>query len=200
MPKRRDSFADGPESLGALLDALSEAGDEGGGVALGDILHAVGGHSFTPVVLAVAVLLVSPISGIPGVPTAAAAVLLAIAAQALARRDHLWLPGVLLRRTLSRERYLNGIRWLRRPCSWVDRHSHPRLRPLVRGPGGTVSWLCCGLIPVSWPLLELLPMFTSLGALAIALIAFGLLTGDGLYAALGYLLTGAVVALVVWIA
>ena len=193
MSERRDSSDDAPESLDALLDALSEAGDEDGEVALGDILQAVGGRSFTPVVLAVAVLLISPISGVPGVPTVAAAVLLVIAAQALARRDHLWFPGVLLRRKISHERYLNGIHWLRRPCGWVDRHSHPRLQALVRGPGGTVSWLCCGLIPVSWPVLELLPMFTSLGAVAIALIAFGLLAGDGLYAALGYSLTGAVV-------
>lgn len=178
-----------------LLDALSQAA-RGEQVSVGDVLDEIGHRSFTPIILAIAVLLVSPVSGIPGVPTISALLILMIGAQGLAGRQHLWLPGVLMRRRVSGAKFRNALDWLRKPCGWIDRHSHPRLRLLVHGPARALAFLLCVLIPLSWPMLEILPMVTSVGAGAVGLLAFGLLTHDGLYVLLGYCLTGASVALV----
>lgn len=187
----------GIRSLTDLLDAL-EAAAQDGSVRLDTVLDRIGHRSFTPVLLLVSVLLVSPISGIPGVPTFSAVMIVFVVAQALAGRDHLWLPQALLNRHLPAKRLRGAVAWLRRPCAWIDRHSHPRLRWLVSGPGRIPALVLCLLIPLGWPVLELLPMVTSVGAAAIALIAFGLLTHDGLYAAFGILGTVAAMAGIVW--
>ncbi|TDE37095.1 exopolysaccharide biosynthesis protein [Antarcticimicrobium sediminis] len=189
------SSAGQPRSLTGLLDAL-DAAATGPSVSVADVLTHVGERSFTPVILAVALLLVSPASGIPGVPTLSAFLIVLVGVQGLARRRHLWLPGVLMRRQIGSERFRSAIGWLRRPAGWIDRHSHARLRGLTWGPARLVAFTLCVVIPMMWPALELVPFVTSIGAGAVALIAFGLLTRDGLYVLLGYVMCGAGVAAV----
>ena len=100
----------------------------------------------------------------------------------------------------SMARIEKGVAWLRRPCAWIDRHARPRLCALTAGPMRPLAVLICLLIASSWPLLEILPMVTSLGATAIALIVFGLLTRDGLFALLGYGAVAGLAALIWWLA
>ncbi|WP_109465484.1 exopolysaccharide biosynthesis protein [Albibacillus kandeliae] len=189
--------ATSPRSLTELLDILEEAPD-GKKVTVAEMLRHIGDRSFTPLILAISVIVVSPISGIPTVPTFSALLLLTIGVQGLARRDHLWLPGFLMRRQIPAERLHGAINWLRKPCAWIDRHSRPRLRILTEGAPRVFAFAVCTFLPLVWPPLELLPMFTSVGAFAIALIAFGLLTHDGLYTLLGYSVIGAGAGVTTW--
>lgn len=182
--------AQAPRNLTGLLDAL-EAAATGPRVSVAEMLDHLGDRSFTPVILAVSVLLVSPVSAVPGLPTLSALLILLIGVQGLARRRHLWLPGALMRRELRADRVRRAIGWLRRPAAWIDRHSHARLRGLTTGPARLVAFLLCMVIPLMWPALELVPMVTSIGAGAVALVAFGLLTHDGLYVLMGYAMCGA---------
>lgn len=186
---------DHPQSLTALLDALDGAAT-GETVSVADMLERVGDRSFTPVILAVSILLVSPASGIPGLPTLSALLIVLIGVQGLARRRHLWLPGALMRRQVRAQRLRQAIGWLRKPAAWIDRHSHARLRVLTKGPARLAAFSLCIVIPMMWPMLELVPFVTSIGAGAVALIAFGLLTRDGLYVLLGYGMCGAMAAAV----
>ena len=184
-----------PRSLTDLLDALDKAA-RGSSVSVREMLEQIGERSFTPVILAVSVLLVSPASGIPGVPTLSALLIVLVGVQGLARRRHLWLPGALMRREIGAERFRRAVAWLRRPAAWIDRHSKARLRILTTGLPRLVAFLLCVLIPLMWPALELVPMVTSIGAAAVALVAFGLLIHDGLYVLLGYVMCGAMAAAV----
>jgi len=179
---------DDERTLGHLLDALDEAGN-GRDVTVQDILDEIGERSILPVVLAISILLVSPLSGIPGVPTISAIILITLMAQAVAGRRHLWLPAFLRNRRVRTVRLQAATRWLRRPAAWFDRHSHPRMRVLTRNPWRRVTLLVCMVIPLIWPFLELLPMVTSFGAGAVALMTFGLLTRDGVYVLGGYVTT-----------
>ena len=122
-------------------------------------------------------------------PTLSATILLLLVGQALVGRKHLWLPGFLSRRRLARTKLHTATSWLRRPATWFDRHSHPRLRFLARNPVRQLTLLMCMAIPLSWPFLELLPFFTSFGAGAVALLAFGLLTRDGYFLIAGYVVS-----------
>ncbi|WP_299047850.1 exopolysaccharide biosynthesis protein [uncultured Tateyamaria sp.] len=176
---------DDARTLNHLLDALDTAG-EGEQVSVQDILDEVGERSIMPVVLAVSILLVSPLSGVPGVPTLSAMVLLLLVGQAVAGRRHLWLPGILGRRCIPRSRLHMATGWLRRPATWFDTHSHPRLRVLAQNPLRRIALAFCLVLPLTWPFLEFLPFFTSFGAGAVALIAFGLLTRDGYFLIAGY--------------
>ena len=193
MPNARPTKV---RSLTDLLDVLDHAA-AGDTVSVQKVLDEIGERSFTPIILAIAVLLVSPISGIPGVPTISAMLMVLIGSQGLARRRHLWLPGFLTRREIAAERLRHGIGWLRKPAAWVDRHSHRRLSFLTEGPARAVAFLFCILIPLAWPPLEVLPMVTSIGAASVVLLAFGLLTHDGLYTLAGYLVMAAMITTVV---
>ena len=185
-------------ALTRLLDRLEQAG-EGDAVTVQDVLDATGDRSIMPVVLAIALILVSPLSGIPGLPTLSAIVILLVMGQAVFRREHLWLPAVLRNRQINRDRYGRAIRWMRKPAAWIDRHSHPRLRILTVGPLRWLTLLVCMCVPMAWPFLELLPFVTSFGAGALALMTFGLFTRDGLYVLWGYVATGGMAAAILWL-
>lgn len=152
----------------------------------------LGHRSITPVMLALSLLLVSPLSGIPGVPTVFGIILIILAYQALFGRDRLWLPRRLRDRAVSSERLCRAIGWVRKPARLIDRVSRPRLLVLTVGPFRSFTFVVCAATAVIFPPLELLPMVTSFGAGAIALMAFGLLARDGLFILAGYVVSGSI--------
>ncbi|WP_415404751.1 exopolysaccharide biosynthesis protein [Tateyamaria sp. SN3-11] len=187
-----------PNSLGDLLDSL-EAAAKADTVTVQGVLDEIGDRSITPIVLAISLILVSPLSGIPGLPTLSAAIILLIMAQAFLPNRHLWLPALLRNRSVRSDRLQRAVARMRRPAAWIDRHSHPRLRILTSGPLRWLTLLACLLVPMVWPFLELLPFVTSIGAGAVALMSFGLLTRDGLYVLFGYGVIGGMAALILWL-
>lgn len=187
-----------PRTLGELLQAIRpKEGVET--VSLADIFNEIGSRSFAPLILVPSLLLISPLSAIPGVPTIGGLTIVVVALQWLVSRDHLWLPDFVLRRELAAGRVSRAIEWLGRPAAWVDRHSKRRLKFLTMPPLTLLPKIAIILVAASWPLLELLPMVTSVGAFAVALLAFGMMTRDGLYLAAGYTAIGGAVALVSWL-
>lgn len=159
-------------------------------VSVQDVVTRIGDRSFAPVILVVGLILVSPVSGIPGTPTIGSLIVLLCAVQAILGRDHLWLPEFLMRRRIKAGRMNRGLDWLARPAAWLDRHTHDRLLMLSATPLSQLAFAVIALIALTWPFLELLPFVTSFGAGAVSLIAFGLLTRDGLYLLWGYVVTG----------
>mgnify|MGYP000123712081 FL=1 len=183
----------GPIDLSRLIDALlPRDGDEW--VSVRDVMARIGTTSFAPAILIPALVLVSPISAIPGMPTIGALIILLITAQKLLRREHLWLPDILMRRRVGAERMRQAHAFLRKPAAWIDRHSRGRLRLLTIKPMRVTATLAIFLTALTWPFLELIPMFTSVSAFAVALLAIGLLTRDGLFMAAGYAVMGGIVA------
>lgn len=174
-------------TLGRLLDGMENAARKRD-VSMRDLMREFGDRAITPFILVVALLLVSPLSGIPGTPTVAALLIISMAVQALAGRRRLWLPKFLMRRSVAGKHLRRAVEWMRKPCEFLDRHSHERLMFLTQGPMRWLTLALCVLIPLGWPLLEVLPMVSSFGAGTVALLAFGLFTRDGVYVLLGYLM------------
>ncbi|WP_299673063.1 exopolysaccharide biosynthesis protein [uncultured Roseobacter sp.] len=171
--------------LTTLLDAVDRAAEDDT-VELRDVLAEIGDRTITPVILVVALLLVSPLSGVPGVPTICAAVIIMLSLQGLAGR-RLWLPRWMMRAEVKGHRLQQAVKWLRRPADWIDRNSHPRLQYLTRGPMRLLILAQCAVIPLGWPALELLPGVTSLAAATVGLFAFGLFARDGYFVIAGYI-------------
>jgi hypothetical protein len=188
----------GDKTLTHLLDAIDHAA-EGSVVSVRDILVAIGDRSIMPLVLAVSILIVSPLSGIPSVPTMSSMILLVLMGQAFGKRRHLWLPEILLRRELAAHRVKTATGWLRRPCAWLDAHSRPRLRVLTSGVLRPLTLAVCMLTAATFPFLEILPFVSSFCAGAIAMIAFGVITRDGLWVLAGYVQVAALACVAVWI-
>jgi len=168
------------------LDALTGAKQ----VSLGEIVLSFGRTSFLPVMLVPALLLVSPLSGIPLFSTFCGLCIALVALQRVAQRQRLWLPGWLTRRQISGAALHRGVRVLRRVADWLDRNSRPRLQFLVTPPMNVVCYGLCALVGLTVPFLELVPFSSSLLGLVVSLIAVGLLVRDGVYVIGSVLLAG----------
>ncbi|MGC3940506.1 exopolysaccharide biosynthesis protein [Roseobacter sp. EG26] len=168
-----------------MLDAVDNAATDEK-VAVQEIVSEIGDRTTTPVILVVALFLVSPLSGVPGIPTICAAIIVMLALQALMGYQ-LWLPEKVMAMQISRSALERAVQWLRGPASWIDRNSHPRLQYLTRGPMRMLILVQCAVIPLGWPALELVPGVTSLAAATIGLFAFGLFARDGYFVIAGYI-------------
>ena len=187
-PEPESKNAVGKEnSLGQLLDRMEHAARECRG-SVQDVIDEFGDRAITPFILLIAVMLVSPLSGIPGAPTIAAIMIIILAVQALSGRRQLWLPDFLRRQQVSGPKLRKAVSWIRRPCAFLDRHSHERLSVLTQGLMRWVTLALCVIIPLGWPPLELAPMVSSIGGATVALLAYGLFTRDGVYVLLGYVM------------
>jgi len=176
-------------SLSGVLSAIRKAA-RNDSLSVEDVLVEIGDRSFATALLVPALILVSPISGIPGTPTIGALIVILIVSQWIIGRDHLWLPGFIMRRRVKSERMHRALAWFDGPAAFIDRNTYTRLTILTSGPLAVVPLLTVLAIAATWPLLELLPLVTTIGAFAVSLFAFGLMTKDGAYVVLGYVFVG----------
>jgi hypothetical protein len=192
----------GPEApvngLEDLLDLLSRKAEKDSRVAVADMMAAVGRRSFGPLLLVPGLIVVSPLSAIPGLPTAMAIIVALVATQLLFRRRCFWLPGWILRRSVDAQLLLRALRALRPVARFVDRMTRPRLQVLAGTDGftGYPVALLCLLIALTMPPLELIPFVNSLAGAALTIFGLALITRDGLLV----LFAGAICAAIAWLA
>ena len=178
-----------PGALGRLIDRIRPSDDEDR-ILVHDLLARMGERSFAPVILLPALILVSPLSGIPGAPTLGMLLIVTVTVQALFGRQHPWLPGFVMRRSVSARKLARALDWLARPVGFIDRNSRNRWRLLTVAPLDRLPLLAILVTALPWPLLEPIPMVTTLGATAVSLFAIGLLLRDGLYVVTGFVFIG----------
>lgn len=173
-----------PQNLQQFLERAAAAVNHRHRVSLGRVVESVGQRAFGPLLLLVGLVLFSPLSAIPGLPTLMSLLVLLVALQLLLGRRRFWLPRWLLRRSLKRDRLLAALRWLERPAHFIDRYTRRRLAWLVRGLGTYLIALACLAVAIVIPLLELVPMSATIAGLALTAFGLGLVAEDGLLALL----------------
>jgi hypothetical protein len=167
-------------------------------ITLRDLIVAMDKNSFPALLLVFSLLLVSPLSAIPGATTIFGLTIASILAQLVVGRPHAWLPRVLLDRPLPVARTLSALDRLEKPAGWLGYCLRTRLSwvtetPLILGPMilAMMAALCA-------PLMEVIPMSgTSVGA-AITLFSASLLARDGLFVLVGACLA-AIMPLALWL-
>ena len=171
-----------PHSVGEVLDQLKELGEQAGDdkAKLGDMLEALGQRAYGPFFIIFPLIDISPVGGIPGLPTVMAVVMVLLAVQLVLGRDHLWLPGFLANRGLKGSKLVKVADKTRPIARRMDKWFHGRLPALTKGPMVKVAGVAVILLCLTVPPLELLP-FASTAPMA-AIMAFGiaLLVRDGL--------------------
>lgn len=177
-----------PINLAEMLGRIDHAAHHRTHVSVRSIMNAVGPRSFGPLVLAAGLILASPLSGIPGLPTVIAAFVLLVAIQLLLQRDYFWLPEWLLNRSISSFRLKQALRVLHRPARLMDKPLRPRLRMLTYQGGARSAAGACVMIALILPPLEIVPFTSSLGGVALAAFGLSLIANDGLLALLAYAL------------
>lgn len=189
-----------PKTVTELLDRFNEAAEDREKVSLDDLMDAVGRRSFGPLLLLAGLVLSVPgISDIPSVPTMGGLFILMISVQILSGRKKFWLPGWLLRRSVSRKtvKKVAEGKWPRRLARWIDRFVTERLQ-FFAGPRASY-WVAavCTVLALIAPITELVPL-SGIGVGA-AMFSFGisLIARDGLMALIGFVISTVTVTLAI---
>ena len=181
----------GPRGFVSRLEALAAKEV----VSVEDALHAFGPASFVPMLLAPALVVFSPLSGIPFLPTVCGLLIALTAVQMAAGRSQLWLPGPILRGRIRGARLKGALGPMERVVGFLAVHSRDRLWLLVSPPFDRAACAIAAVAGLTMPFLELLPFTASALGLAVALLGLGFLTRDGLFVLAGGAVSAAVYAI-----
>lgn len=173
-----------PDGLVALLDNI-RAGARGESISIGDMLALIGRQSFAAALLLIGLLIVSPLSGIPGLPAFMAIVVFLIAIQAILGRRRLWLPGFLTRRSVRTDRLMRALDMVEGPTRWIDGHRSGRLSLLALWPLSSLGYLVIIAVALTWPPMSLIPFSATLTGIGLSLVAAGLMVRDGIFIVVG---------------
>lgn len=173
-----------------MLQALA-ADESRERIAVADLLDALGDRALAALLFVFAIPNVLPMP--PGTSGLLGAPLLFLAAQ-MAFNMRAWLPAVIARRSMARHDYAALVRsiapWLVR----AERLMKPRLTPLASGAMESVVGTVCLLLALV--LVLPIPLGNMLPALAICLLALGILERDGLWVLAGFAAAAGAAALV----
>ena len=173
-----------PHNVGDILDCLNELADECDQVSFGRVMDAFGSRTFGPAIMVPALLELTPIGAIPGVPTFLALVIVIVAAQKLVGKDHLWIPAFIGNRCVSASKMRKATKKLRGIAGFMDRHFHRRFQRITRAPFTQIVALIVILLCATVPFLEVLPFASSVPMLAIAGFGLAILARDGVLLAI----------------
>ncbi|WOI56864.1 exopolysaccharide biosynthesis protein [Palleronia sp. LCG004] len=182
-----------------VIDQLDDLTDRDR-IFVSDVVDAFGTTAFLPVMMVPALLVVSPLSGIPLFSSVCGITIAIIASQLFLHRPRLWLPGFMRRRNVSGSRMHEAIGKIRKLANWIDRHSRDRLRFLTKQPGRQIAYGACMMSGFAMPFLEIVPFSSSLMGFAVLCIVAGLLAVDGLFVLIGLSIIGlaATIPFFVW--
>lgn len=183
-------------SLHQLLDHIATTTERQERVSLELVVHAIGQRSFAPLLLLVGIILFSPLSGIPGVPTTMAVLVLLVAVQLLLGRRHFWLPQWLLRRSITKGKLLRALKWLQKPARFIDRWLQPRLVLLVGRTGTYVIAAICAVIALALPAMEIVPFSATIAGMALTAFGLALVAHDGALALFAFAVTAFIFGLI----
>ncbi len=190
-----DSGAGEIHSASDILKELRRLADSQDKVRIGDVAEAVGKRGFGPFLILPALIDISPIGVIPGLPTFLALMIAITAFQLLIGRDHLWLPGFIANRSRKSEDVKKAADKLDGIANWLDRWFHGRMRRFTSKPFQRVAAAIIILLTLTVPPLELLPLATTAPMAAIAAFGLALLVHDGLLMLIAMGLSAAALAL-----
>jgi hypothetical protein len=150
------------------------------------------------VLLLAGLIAVSPLSGIPGIPTTVAVIVIVVSVQFLIGRRHFWLPRWVRERHFPHDRFCRALARVRRPARVVDRFLKPRLEILTHAGGVHAIAVLCIVIAATMPPLEIVPFAATAAGFALTAFGLSLIAEDGLVALIALLVTASVAGLVVY--
>lgn len=192
--------AGSPEHVMDIVQRLREVAAQHQRVSIDDMVEAFGARSYGPFLIVPALLEITPIGAVPGVPTFLAALIVLFALQIVGGRRRFWIPSWLSKRSVSAERLCGAMDKMEPVARWMDRWFGSRWRALTRGPFVRLAALGCIALACTVPMAELVPFLSSGPMLAIALFGLALLVRDGLLMVVATVATGLALGLVVAIA
>lgn len=172
------------------LEAASNQVGDDGQVSVAQVMKTLGSRSFGPLLLVPGLIGISPIGAIPFLPAVMALIVFLVAVQILLGMDHVWLPGVLLRRSMAGKRLRQTCSAIRPTARFVDTLLRPRMTVFTRGPFLFVIAALVLAVAVVTPVIEVVPLAGIVPNAAIVAFGLALTADDGIWALIATLITG----------
>jgi hypothetical protein len=169
-------------------------------VTVADLVDALGPRSFGPLLLVPSLILITPLSGIPGAPTFGAIVIVLVAGQMLFGAARVWLPGFVRERALGKERIAGAVRRMKPVARFVDRLVSRRFEFMTQPPFSILPALLVIVLALAMPPLEFVPMSSTILAAVIFVLALALTAQDGLLALIALAVTAIAIGMTVTLA
>lgn len=175
-----------------LEDVLDKAADaaEGDKVHISDLLDLYGDRSFGPILLLLGLLaVIPPMGAIPGVPAAVGAVIILFSVQMLFGRKHIWLPGFIADRSISKDKIRKAHDKTKGVLGFIDGLVTERLSWAIGGPARYGAAVLATLLALALIPLELVPFAVAIPGVAISMIGLALVARDGALMLVAYALS-----------
>jgi hypothetical protein len=176
-------------SVEGILQCLDKSVEDQERVTVGDLIDALGFRSYGPFLMIPAVIEISPLGAIPGLPTFLAVVITLFASQMLLGQNQLWVPKKIRKRGVSQERLHKALETMRPVAHWLDKWFRERLPKLSGSFATRVAAICAIILCLTVPPLELVPFASSIPMSAIAVLGLAITVDDGAMMLVGFVLT-----------
>jgi hypothetical protein len=186
-------------TLSSLVEQLAERASKGEGIRVATIQEIAGQRFAGPMLFFPAMVVVSPLSLIPTLPTMIAVTVILIAAQIILGRKTIWLPQKLNNASMSPERTLKVVEFMRPAAGWIGKFCKPRLRFLVNPLGIRLAAAVCVLVALTMPPLEFFPGASTAAGVVIATFGLSITLQDGLLLLLALALIYGAAAMFIWL-
>ena len=168
--------------LGRLVRKVEERAKSGEAVSIGLIQEIAGQRAAGPMLLIPALIVISPLSIVPGLPTMVGLNTILVAGQIVLGRDRIWLPKWLRDRCISAKHAEKLLKFLGPVSRAADGVVKRRAKALTSMPMRRIGAVVCVLVGMIMPLLEFIPFTSTWAAAVIAVYALAITARDGLLA------------------
>lgn len=175
-------------TLSSLVEKIGEKGRANDGISIADIRRLTGRRMAGPLLFFPAMVVVSPLSLVPTLPTTIAVIVLIVAGQLMVGIQKIWLPKRVLKMSLSGRRLEKVMNFLKPAARWIDAVSKPRLTFLTQGLPVCIAAGICVVVALTMPPLEFFPGASTAAGVVIAAFGLAITTQDGLLMSLALLL------------
>ena len=170
--------SDGP--LAPIIEKVEKHAEAGEPVTLDMVRQVAGQRVAGPMLLIPALVAMSPLTVVPGVPSLIALNTVLVAGQLALGREQIWLPNWLRNRQLKPEHARKLLKFLKPVGKVADSVAKPRLRFLTTWPMRRIGAAVCVLIGLAMPVTEVIPFSSTWVGATIATYALAITARDGM--------------------
>lgn len=168
--------------LGSLIRELEEHAEAGERISIDLIRQIAGQRASGPMLLLPTLLVISPLSIIPGLPSLVGLNTILVAGQIVLGRNTIWLPKWLTKRQLAARHAQKVLKFLKPISRVADKMIKRRATYLTAWPMRRAGALVCVLVGMVMPILEFVPFTSTWAGVVIAGYALAITVRDGLLA------------------
>ncbi|GGO96234.1 exopolysaccharide biosynthesis protein [Stakelama pacifica] len=184
--------------LEAMADDAVDAA-QNGKVTIGDLLDSFGDRGFGPMLaLCGLIAAIPPVGGIPGVPTTMGLLTVLLAGQIVFGRKMPWMPGFIRKLGVSKDKVEAARDKGQSIFSKIDSLIRQRMQWASGRAAAYVAALCCILLGLMMPPLELLPFAAAAPASAIVMFGLSLTARDGVLMIIAFVASAGSAALILF--